>query len=247
MVSKLKITSRQAKILAAIVREYTSNPVPVGSKTLKESYGFDLSPATIRNEMKVLERLGLITHPHTSAGRVPTDKGYRYFITQLMRHVELTTQEQLRLQREIRRLQKQYYELGRSITKLLAENSRAAAFAFLPKASAVAGFSNIVDSDIPQENLKPIAKFFDNLDKECRALTVRAGSRVQTFIGKESPVPLSENVSMVVSKVKLPDGREGVVGIIGSKRMKYAKNISLLEYISKLLSSGLGALILINL
>ena len=238
MTFKQKITSRQAKVLAAIVKEYTGNPTPIGSKTLEDVYSFGFSSATIRNEMKALEKAGYITHPHTSAGRIPTDEGYRYFISELMKHVELTRKEQVRLQQEVKKLQKQHYELGRTLTRLLADNSKSAVFTLLPEATSVSGFSNIVDSDIPQENLKQVAYFFDNLDRDCKALVKKEITDVQTFIGDKSPIPLSRNVSMIVSQVILPDGQKGLVGIVGSKRMKYAKNISLLEYVSKLLSGG---------
>src|SRR3989338_10503657 len=94
------VTARQAKILAAIVKEYTNKSEPVGSEMLEHEYEFGLSSATIRNEMKALERAGLIAQPYTSAGRVPPDVGDRYFITQLMKHVELSSREQQRLQTE---------------------------------------------------------------------------------------------------------------------------------------------------
>lgn len=74
---------RQLEILRAIVDEYVSTEEPVGSKTLAARSGLGVSPATIRNEMAVLEDAGLITQPHTSAGRIPTNKGYRVFVDQL--------------------------------------------------------------------------------------------------------------------------------------------------------------------
>jgi heat-inducible transcriptional repressor len=74
---------RQLKILKAIVDEYVATEEPVGSKTLATRSGLGVSPATIRNEMAVLEDAGLITQPHTSAGRIPTNKGYRVFVDQL--------------------------------------------------------------------------------------------------------------------------------------------------------------------
>jgi transcriptional regulator of heat shock response len=238
MKERPKINARQARILAAIVKEYTANPEPVGSEKLEKSYSFGLSSATIRNEMKGLEKSGFISQPHTSAGRVPTDEGYRYFISELMKHAELSGREQTRLLQEVKRLQRQHYELGRSIARLLASSSESAAFALLPEAQASSGFSNIVASDIDKQNLKSVAGFLDNLEHNCRALVTRDWKEVQTFIGSESPIPISEDVSMLVSCVKLPDGRKGIVGIVGSKRMKYAKNISLLEYVSKLISGG---------
>ena len=77
------MSSRRLEILRAIVDEYVATQEPVGSKSIAERHGLGISPATIRNEMAVLEDEGLITHPHTSAGRIPTDRGYRVFVDKL--------------------------------------------------------------------------------------------------------------------------------------------------------------------
>lgn len=77
------MSSRRLEILRAIVDEYVATQEPVGSKSIAEHHGLGISPATIRNEMAVLEEEGLITHPHTSAGRIPTDLGYRLFVDKL--------------------------------------------------------------------------------------------------------------------------------------------------------------------
>jgi len=84
---------RQLEILKAIVDEYVATEEPVGSKTLAARSGLGVSPATIRNEMAVLEDAGLITQPHTSAGRIPTNKGYRVFVDQLAEVKPLSTAE----------------------------------------------------------------------------------------------------------------------------------------------------------
>ena len=88
-----KVAGRQLEILKAIVDEYVATEEPVGSKTLSERSGLGVSPATIRNEMAVLEDAGLITQPHTSAGRIPTNKGYRVFVDQLAEIKPLSTAE----------------------------------------------------------------------------------------------------------------------------------------------------------
>jgi heat-inducible transcriptional repressor len=75
--------TRQLEILRAIVEEYVATEEPVGSKAISQRHGLGISPATIRNEMSVLEDAGLITQPHTSAGRIPTDKGYRLFVDKI--------------------------------------------------------------------------------------------------------------------------------------------------------------------
>jgi heat-inducible transcriptional repressor len=90
----LDLTPRQQTILALVVREHVETAKPVGSKALVEKYSLDYSPATIRNELSALEEAGYLTHPHTSAGRMPTDVGYRYFVQRLMGEVELPINEQ---------------------------------------------------------------------------------------------------------------------------------------------------------
>ena len=77
------MSSRRLEILRAIVDEYVATQEPVGSKSIADRHGLGISPATIRNEMAVLEEEGLITQPHTSAGRIPTDRGYRVFVDKL--------------------------------------------------------------------------------------------------------------------------------------------------------------------
>ena len=77
------LDDRKLTVLRAIVEDYVSTTEPVGSKSLVDRHHFDVSPATIRNDMAVLEELGFIAQPHTSAGRIPTDKGYRLFVDRL--------------------------------------------------------------------------------------------------------------------------------------------------------------------
>jgi heat-inducible transcriptional repressor len=235
------------RILAAIVREYSATGSPVGSTELRSKYHFDVSSATIRNEMKALEGLGLVTHPHTSAGRIPTDEGYRFFVNKLMKHLEITQAEQARLNQELRRLQKQYLELGHSLTRLLASQSQGAAFALLPEGVSTTGLSNVIDERMNADEIKEVAKFLENVSEHGSKLVKKDFEHIQTFIGKESPIPLSPDFSLMVTKVSLPRGEQGVVGIIGPKRMRYAKNISLLEYVRKMLSSGLPILIIYTL
>ncbi len=85
--------SRQLEILRAIVEEYVATQEPVGSRAISEKHSLGISPATIRNEMVLLEEAGLITQPHTSAGRIPTDKGYRLFVDKLAKVKPLSTPE----------------------------------------------------------------------------------------------------------------------------------------------------------
>jgi heat-inducible transcriptional repressor len=92
-----ELTRRQEEILSLIVRSYTQSPEPISSKLLNEKFNLGVSSATIRNEMAVLEELGYITAPHTSAGRIPTENGYRYFVKRLISTSDLSAAEQTRI------------------------------------------------------------------------------------------------------------------------------------------------------
>lgn len=244
-----EITQRQAKVLACIVKLHSETGKPVASKELIEKGYFDVSGATLRNEMQALEEAGLITHPHTSSGRIPTDEGFRYFVNQLMDHVELSMKERQTLKAEILKLQAVNAEIGRRLAKLLSSHSSQASFAILPEEVSSTGISNILDSDqLLPEDAKEIARFFDNLDDYAeQIISDYADKEPQTFIGKELTLSRGSDYSMIVSGVKLPSGKKGVIGLVGPKSMKYPKNISLMEYITKFLGGGGAAVILISI
>src|SRR5918911_3998920 len=88
MAPVVELTPRQREILRRVVEEYVSTGQPVGSKTLVERSAMSVSSSTVRSELAALEERGLLTHPHTSAGRVPTETGYRYYADELLEHVE---------------------------------------------------------------------------------------------------------------------------------------------------------------
>ncbi len=241
MTENSDINPRQARILAAIVKENCDNCQPVASQDLAGKYNFDVSPATIRNEMQVLEKLGFIAQPYTSSGRVPTDKGFRFFVNELMDRVRLTLKEQEALKRELFKLQIAHSEMGRRIAKLLSDHSQQASFALFPEETSTTGLSNIVDNPaLAAEDAKEIAQFFDNIDQYAEKMMqdYSSSTKPETFIGKELKLSKNSDYSMIVSGLKLPSGKRGVIGLIGPKSMKYEKNLSLMEYISKLLGGG---------
>ena len=85
---KLQLSRRQQEILRRVVEEFVATGQPVGSKLLVEKSGLTLAPSTVRAELAELELLGLLTHPHTSAGRVPTESGYRYYADELLHRLD---------------------------------------------------------------------------------------------------------------------------------------------------------------
>lgn len=99
--AEFPLSEREEQILGAVIRTYVETAEPAGSRVVAKKFALGVSPATIRNTMADLEDKGFLYHPHTSAGRVPTDRAYRYYVDTLMRPVRLTAAEQRRLRREL--------------------------------------------------------------------------------------------------------------------------------------------------
>jgi len=123
---ELELTERQRSVLRAVVEDYVLTAVPVGSKGLVQRYGLSVSPATVRSAMAELEALGLLTHPHTSAGRVPSDLGYRLYVEALMREAELDMADQLMIRHQFSQVPLTSTEWLRLAASVLAGNARAA-------------------------------------------------------------------------------------------------------------------------
>ncbi|MGY5885338.1 heat-inducible transcriptional repressor HrcA [Modestobacter lacusdianchii] len=125
---------RRLRVLRAIVQDYVSTNDPVGSKALAARYDLGVSPATIRNDMAVLEEEGYITQPHTSAGRVPTDKGYRFFVDRLSAIKPLSAAERKAIEKFLDGAVDLHDVLGRSV-RLLAQLTRQVAVVQYPTLS----------------------------------------------------------------------------------------------------------------
>jgi heat-inducible transcriptional repressor len=128
------LTERQKLILALVIRDYIENPQPIGSTHLVQRFNLDFSSATVRNELQALTELGYLRQPHTSAGRVPSEEGYRYFVRQLMGHAELPLATK-------RTIAHQFYQAGHDVDRwmrlaasVLAQHSQAASLVTAPHA-----------------------------------------------------------------------------------------------------------------
>lgn len=243
----MDLNDRAALILAAAIKEYINTGHPVGSKELSEHYNLGVSPATIRTVLAKLEKEGYLAQPHTSAGRIPTDKGYKIFVQELMRRFELSEKERRRLKTELLQLQRTHEELGRSISKLLAETTNQAAFALLPEAVGTAGAANLVAESEDKKELKEAVSFLEEVeDRSQELLNHYFGEEPEVLIGRELKLADTSNYTLMVTGVKLPSGQKGLIGIVGPKRMKYDKNLSVLEYVAKLLGSGLVITLVVN-
>lgn len=243
----MDIKDRDALILAAIIKEYINNGEPVGSREIAENYNLGVSAATIRNAMSRLEKDGYLTQPHTSAGRIPTDKGYKIFVQELMRRFELSEKERRRLKTELLHLKQAHEELGRSISKLIAETTNQAAFTLLPEATGVAGTANLVGEFDDHEELKEAVSFLEDVEDHSKELLNHYfKDEPEVLIGREMKLTDTSNYTLMMTGVKLPGGQKGLIGIVGPKRMKYDKNLSVLEYVAKLLGTGMAITLVVN-
>jgi len=234
------MNDRQEKILSSIIEEYTQTANAVGSKILVDKYGIEASPATIRNDMVKLEKYGYLHQPHISAGRIPTDKGYRYFVEKLMRDKELTKKEQIRLQEELLKLKAKNTRLSRTTAKLLSGISGNLAISGILKSDEFDDFGMSELFDEPEfREMDEVCRLAETLDYVDEMFDKIVGDmkdgETRIFIGKENPIREISNCSMIVSPYKLKNGERGVLALIGPKRMKYAKNKSLIEYVKKML------------
>lgn len=123
---------RSQAILRAVIEEYVTTAQPVGSVALVERYGLGVSSATVRNILAELEMAGLLTHPHTSAGRVPTDAGYRYFVESIAEHVPLPAVEQLMIRHQFGQVEFASEHWFRLAATTLAGLTRSAGLATRP-------------------------------------------------------------------------------------------------------------------
>ncbi len=128
----MELSERKLKILQAIISDYVKNAEPVGSRTLSKHIELEISPATIRNEMSDLEDMGYLTHPHASAGRIPSDKAYRLYVNQIMEKKELTISEKNSIADRLRENVTEFEKTIRHAASILSEITNLASFAMTP-------------------------------------------------------------------------------------------------------------------
>lgn len=144
----MELTERKLKILQAIISDYVKSAEPVGSRTLSKRFDLGISPATIRNEMSDLEEMGYLTHPHTSAGRVPSDKAYRLYVNNLMQKQELSVEAKNLIADRLRSHVNEFEDTIKHAAKLLSEITNLTSFAMTPtKNEETLRFINLLPVD----------------------------------------------------------------------------------------------------
>ena len=218
-----KLNERQQKILELIIGEYVNKPKPISSKILAKKLG--LSSATLRNEMKELEKGKYLVQPHTSAGRIPTEKAYRLFISSIK-------EKEVKLPNKITRNTSE--DISRDITQTLAEMSGSLAFSAIKEMNSFyqSGFSNLMkfpefeDKDYFSEMAQTMERFEKHFNELFEKIQ---DNETKVFIGKDNPLGKTKRISIIISKCKMPNDKYGVIGLLGPTRMKYDYNISLIN------------------
>jgi transcriptional regulator of heat shock response len=234
---------RQEDILLAIIDHFIRTAVPVGSKTIVHQYQLGVSGATVRSEMHDLEEQGLICQPHTSAGRVPTEKGYRFFVESMKESKQekaLAKKDFVGVRNEYLK-QKEVRELVYSSVDLIARVVENVSFATLPgnDRTIFLGLSNVLrqpefvsSPGIASQVVEVLEHDFIEALKE-----VEVDEEVRIYIGRENMIEAFNSCSMIVTSYKHKE-MEGVIGVLGPMRMRYNYNMEVLAQARNMLCKG---------
>ena len=241
----IDLKRRHDAVLGIVINHYIDTAEPVSSRLVARK--LDLSSATIRNVMADLEEIGLITHPHTSAGRVPTDKGYRYYINSLM-HMRGVTDNVMK------QVEASYHQALRSLGDVLERTSHLISHltnyvgvTLFPEYDKVYldGTSHIVEQ--PEfRDLNKLSSLLRYLEQKRQILDLLSrdvdNDRLTVHIGKEMHSNYLDDCSIVTRGYRVKGKVAGRLGVIGPKRMVYEKVIPTVEFLADTLSHILDEL-----
>ncbi len=226
--------TRKELILNTIIKEHIKTGAPVGSGVLVSKYKLDISPATVRNEMAALEDEGYIAQPHTSAGRVPTEKAYHFYLDNLKE--KKINDSEAKMIKETLSTQD---ERGlKNTAKILAKISDNAVFwAFHKHNLYYTGISNLLQQpEFAPGNtnlIYDISAIIDRIDEIIDEIYDDIDRDIQVLIGQKNP--FGNFCSAIITKYKSGDNT-GMFGIIAPMRMNYEKNIAVMKFIRENIS-----------
>lgn len=233
------MTERQTLILRAIVEQYAEVASPVGSSLLAKV--FNVSSATIRAEMAELERLGFIAQPHTSAGRVPTDRGYRLYVNSLSE-----THQQSPTERRGERALAARVEGGglpertiRNAVDTLVELTHNLGMATIGDQLYMSGLSNLFGQPefASGAHVQQVARLLDNLEPWLREAA--PNEPLSVYIGAENPIGRAANCTLIISKFRSPYSDRSYIGVLGPTRQSYRNVMNLVEHAGRSLEEVL--------
>ncbi len=237
MVYTVVMTERQARILAAIIEQYAEIAAPVGSITLAKLFG--VSSATIRSEMVHLEDLGFIAQPHTSAGRIPTDKGYRFYVNQLTLHDDVSDRSTKAIEARVNTCAAQADRAIRSAVNSLVEITHNLGLATIGDQLYMSGISNLFAQPefTSSRHVQQVAQLLDNLEPWLREAA--PNEPLNVYIGHENPVGKSSGASLIISRFRSPYSDHSYIGVLGPTRQDYARVMRLVRHTGAMLEEVL--------
>lgn len=223
----------------AAIELYLDHALPVSSESLRTSKRLDLSSATVRNVLAELEEVGLLTHPHTSAGRVPTDDGYRYYLNVLMEKKKLENEEMDFIKKIFEWKVHELNDLLEETSRILSDFTHYASLVCLQDEEdqrvVLEGLRHLLEHPEFQdlERVRRIIQaletrqvFFDLIDRNF-------AEKTHVYIGKECQCAPLESCAVVVTRYAAPRKHKGKLAVIGPKRMAYDQVIPLLDYLAE--------------
>jgi heat-inducible transcriptional repressor len=243
MVRKVDYEARRRAVLSAAINRYIKDAEPVSSLDIAED--FDLSPATIRNIFAELEDAGYLTHPHTSAGRIPTDKGYRYYVDLLSSRMELLEHEKNSImkqyEREISRLE-ELLEKTSEVISTVTHYTSIVSFLEWHDRFFYNGVSFVLEQPEFQDTMRMryLIRMIENKERMLDILNRDFKEKVRIYIGQELGCAEIENCALAVTTYSAGNRPLGKMAVLGPSRMEYQHIIPALEYVSDILSNTLN-------
>jgi len=246
-----EITPRQKRILNSLIESYIDIAQPISSQFLYNNFKLGISAATIRNELLDLTEKGYLLQPHTSAGRIPTDKGYRFFVNELLEKDDLLNKETKKREcslelsdiknfYKIYQLKKDNLKFAQLIAKKMAQLSGEFSAIYLKEIDLFLkeGWEELMDEpEFKQlELFNDFLKTINNLESNLNNILSEKSWTIKIFIGSEMPFEKTDHFSMIVGKCDFGNEKDSILGILGPKRMPYGKNINLIKSLIQILN-----------
>lgn len=226
------MTERQQAILSAIIEQYAEIAAPVGSVTLAKLFG--VSSATIRSEMAKLEEMGFVKAPHTSAGRIPTSKGYRFYVngitnaqmSELPSGIDRSTKA---IEAHVNSHLDAADRAIRSAVDSLVELTGNLGFATIGSELYMNGISRLFSQPefLEGKHVQSVAHLIDNIEPWLRE--ARPNEPLNVYIGSENPIGKSSDATLIISKFRSPYSDRSYIGVIGPMRQHYRRTIELVK------------------
>jgi heat-inducible transcriptional repressor len=234
------LTDRQIQILKVIVEEYIDTAEPVGSEMLDKKYNLGVSPATIRNEMVRLTKLGYLKQPHTSAGRIPTSIALKLYVHKLMRAKELSLAEEVSVKQNIWDYRTEMEKLLREATKALAKYSKTMSLAATDNGYVyTSGMGNILD--MPEfYDIDITKRLLDTLDEYNFWWSIfshleLSQDPIAVLLEEEFGGNLLRQCGGVFTRFSSPS-HQGAIGVVGPTRLDYSRIIPMVRYVGSLIN-----------